>query len=938
MKINFILCALFGLIISTSPFQTFQMANAQNQVVVAIKQDNFNAPTAADVTRLDEIFMRSGTAFYQPNWKATYSGGSVLIVNNQESQVGGFFSKNRIFLNNTASAGFSTYFQISQNGGHSKYFPQPGFGDGFVFVVSRDFNVIGSIGGGIGYTGITRSLAVLFDTFDNGNQPPMCISLGIDGRQMPGCINVGGSVGTLNVWIDYSREAQTMEMRMNRSNAVRPANPTTRYTGLDFSNVGEEFFAGFTSSTGGAVQNTILHKWYMTGFFAAGGVDPANAASFVAPQDITITPVIEPVYLEDRKSWSFKPGTPIIDSPVELNENPVSFHTYNFTGTPTRLVYTEGDYPLLPSTNRIVFNLYVVTTGGTLTTPAQYPFHKAFYNLNYPNAPILQDDFIEYRLAFPITADQPLLVPTRPGYTFKGWATTSTQKSNLKTTHSFVRDTLFFAQWTINPLQVSFNTNGGSFIEPLITDVESGITLPESPTKDFADFVGWYTDEALTIAFNPNSTYGSDMTLFAKWAPVQYTVTVNCEITNPENMSIGHGDVLSLENKTNTTDQIFQGYFMDEALTQGYVRGPITSDTTIYTKWLDISPANAFTAAIAPFNLATLKTSDKNQLAALSAMFSALDAEQIPYISEANRQLLIDLNSHMNDLLIVEALVFDIDSLERIATLSMEEDILDALSVFEGLTPSQISLLPIDRQHHLLDLKAQFDRLMNAEEVAMMIRLLPVALQADDLVKLEETYSAYLTLTEMEKDLLDPALRSSLMIYASQQPNLQAVHQFIGVVDLLSFPLNIEQLSDVENMLVQWSMLTEAQKKLVPPQYQDVVYQASTTMIHLQIVAEFEELLNDVDGEVDEGNKAIYDAIIVRYQALHEDQVAMVSEATLSKINTILDRLRALNNTNPIDPGGPGEEIVIPPFIFPWIVVFVSLSILAGSYIVKVKK
>jgi hypothetical protein len=96
MKIKYLLGVIFGVIISTSPFKTFQMANAQNQVVVAIKQDNFNAPTAADVAKYDEIFMRSGTAYYQPNWKPTYSGGSVTIINNQENQVGGFFSKNRV--------------------------------------------------------------------------------------------------------------------------------------------------------------------------------------------------------------------------------------------------------------------------------------------------------------------------------------------------------------------------------------------------------------------------------------------------------------------------------------------------------------------------------------------------------------------------------------------------------------------------------------------------------------------------------------------------------------------------------------------------------------------------------------------------------------------------------------------------------------------------
>ncbi len=928
MKLKYLIGVLFGVVISTSPFKTFQMANATNQLVVAIKQDNFSGTA----TQLDTIFRRSGTTVYSSN--------AVSLVQNQEGAAGGFFSRNRIFMNNSVTSGFSAYFEILQNGGHNKYEGIPGFGDGFTFIISRDFNVLGASGGAIGYGGINNSVAILFDTFDNGGQPPMCLSLGINGSQ-GACSQVGGYNGVYwRIWVDYSRVSETMELRMNSSNSTRPVNATRQYTGLDFDNVGDEFFAGFTSSTGGAVQNTLIYKWYLTGYFVSTGIVPSQSGNFVQDTTATLTPVIEPVYLEDRKRWSFRPD-------AARTSNLVSFHAYAFNGENNRSVYFDNDFPELPETNRLVINLYAISVGGVLSLRADYPFHKAFYNLNYPNAPMVEGDFIEYRQDYPVTANQSLMTPTRPGYTFKGWGTSSTQTRNLKSSHSFLRDTLFFAQWTLSPFAVTFETNGGSSINPITTDIESGISLPQAPTKDFAAFVGWFTDEALTIPYNQNSINGNAMTLYAKWAPVQYSVNIQCDVTSNQTLTMGHGDTFTLQDKTNTLNQIFQGYFTDAALTNPYLGGPVTSNMTIHSKWLDITPANTVTQGINEFDLATLTTDDQEALAALNQLFSALDAEQIPYISEDNQAKLIALTQKMNDMLIVEQLMFDIDSLERIATLEMEEDIESAIADFENLTPAQLALLPLDRQHHLLDLKDQLIRLINAEDVADMIVSLPSILSVDDLPLVEDVLTSYLALSDMEKELVDPQLRIALTMATNQHPLLQTVKEFVDLIDALDFPLTLDQLNDVQHILAEWSQLTPEQKALIPATYQDLVLSTSTTMIHLFETDDFESMMDLVTVDVTEENQANYEAIIAEYEGLHDDQRALLSEETLNKIRAIIDKLNALHNevveepedpVDPEDPEEPEEPPIDPRGSFPWIIVFVSLSVLAGSFLIKIKK
>ncbi|NYC32247.1 hypothetical protein B0H42_004878 [Clostridium saccharobutylicum] len=41
--------------------------------------------------------------------------------------------------------------------------------DGIVFVINNNTNGLGTEGAGIGYQGITNSIGIEFDTYDNGN-------------------------------------------------------------------------------------------------------------------------------------------------------------------------------------------------------------------------------------------------------------------------------------------------------------------------------------------------------------------------------------------------------------------------------------------------------------------------------------------------------------------------------------------------------------------------------------------------------------------------------------------------------------------------------------------------------------------------------------------------------------------------------------------------
>ena len=75
---------------------------------------------------------------------------------------------------------------------------------------------------------------------------------------------------------------------------------------------------------------------------------------------------------------------------------------------------------------------------------------------------------------------------------------------------------------------VSFNTNGGSFVNTQLVDYYTRAERPEDPTKDGYTFAGWYREASFVTPYDFDDLVNADMILYAKWnkiAPSAYTVT-----------------------------------------------------------------------------------------------------------------------------------------------------------------------------------------------------------------------------------------------------------------------------------------------------------------------------------------------------------------------------------------------------------------------------
>ena len=110
-------------------------------------------------------------------------------------------------------------------------------------------------------------------------------------------------------------------------------------------------------------------------------------------------------------------------------------------------------------------------------------------------------------------------VPSRQGYQFTGWYLDDT-KYDFNT--AVTKDMTLTAKWTAKQYTITFDTGGGSKIDPITQNYGTTIKAPTAPTKTGYTFMGW--NPAL-----PATMPAEDMTLTAQWRINRYTVTFDTD-------------------------------------------------------------------------------------------------------------------------------------------------------------------------------------------------------------------------------------------------------------------------------------------------------------------------------------------------------------------------------------------------------------------------
>lgn len=173
----------------------------------------------------------------------------------------------------------------------------------------------------------------------------------------------------------------------------------------------------------------------------------------------------------------------------------------------------------------------------------------------------------------PITQDYGSTVvkpldPTKEGYTFAGWEpeipdTIPSSDLNIK------------AKWSVNKYTITFDTDGGSEVLPIIQDYGSTVIAPISPTKVGFTFNGW--DNPI-----PSTMPSSDKLIKALWKINKYTITFDTNGgSNVDSITQDYGSTIVKPLDPTRNGYTFVGWDLSIPDTMP------SYDMTIKAKWLD---------------------------------------------------------------------------------------------------------------------------------------------------------------------------------------------------------------------------------------------------------------------------------------------------------------------------------------------------------------
>ncbi|XFA99121.1 leucine-rich repeat protein [Candidatus Izemoplasma sp. B36] len=175
--------------------------------------------------------------------------------------------------------------------------------------------------------------------------------------------------------------------------------------------------------------------------------------------------------------------------------------------------------------------------------------------------------------------------PVLEGYTLVGWFI----DPELTTEYIFdvmpSENIMLYAKWVSSESTITFDTNGGSLIEPITQETGSVIIYPENPVKEGYTFDGWFTEPELINGYQADFMPNEDLTLYASWIE-NATITIYPN-DGSEPILITQAINSALEISDLSSDYFtFEGYYLEaDFITLFLLDIMPEEDLNIYAKW-----------------------------------------------------------------------------------------------------------------------------------------------------------------------------------------------------------------------------------------------------------------------------------------------------------------------------------------------------------------
>jgi len=217
--------------------------------------------------------------------------------------------------------------------------------------------------------------------------------------------------------------------------------------------------------------------------------------------------------------------------------------TWNLEGQkPLVQEYGYDDIVTAPYTEKdgFTFNGWVSQTEGVTEVPERMPakdleftgsWSVKQYTITFVDEDGSEIDKITQDYGSAVTAPQE---PTKEGFDFDGW------DKEIPATMP-AEDMTITAKWKVKSSTITFNTDGGTKIDPITQEYGAAVPAPQEPTKEGYTFNGW--DKEI-----PATQPAEDMTITAKWTPIEYTVSfdANDGVGSMNAMEFKYGETKNL--------------------------------------------------------------------------------------------------------------------------------------------------------------------------------------------------------------------------------------------------------------------------------------------------------------------------------------------------------------------------------------------------------
>ena len=275
--------------------------------------------------------------------------------------------------------------------------------------------------------------------------------------------------------------------------------------------------------------------------------------------------------------------------------------------TDSKSTYVSEKYGDLPQPTRTGYSFqgwYLNKTGGTKissntdissqknhTLYAQWKANSYTVSFNANGGNVSKSSMsVTYDSAY---VDMP--VPTRNGYSFKGWYTSASAGSQVTSTSkvSTASNHTLYAQWEAGNCNVTLNANGGAVTPTSITVTYNSNygTLP-TPTRTGHSFNGWFTAASggTKVTSSTKVTNSSAHTLYAQWSLNKYTVSFDASggTVSPTSITVTYSSTYGTLPTPTRKGYSFSGWYTSSSggtnITSS-TKVTITSAHTLYAQW-----------------------------------------------------------------------------------------------------------------------------------------------------------------------------------------------------------------------------------------------------------------------------------------------------------------------------------------------------------------